>query len=346
MKRPFIINVVSGKGGTGKTLLCAVLAEMLGNTGVDTLVVDLDIFVRGLTSLLYFHRQEALHLVEPDELTVADFIIGGRRHKLVGEPELGAKRYRSFDVLPSVATINERLDFRDLMPDTRDTAVKILRQMLDRIGPKYQIILLDSRAGYDELVSATHLVSDASICVEEDDDISRVTADNLVEQLQRDADTPLFRLTNKARDSHREREVAQSRGVTHIGTIPFDIDVMNSFGAPSFWHDINRSLYVLALVRAWDRFDTKLRLGITLRPLQVRPLPSEFVERLFSTLAFRDRLVFVYSILAAIVGIGYAFLDKETLSLLRHEPLRLTSAIIGVLGIVAAATLVTKRGRA
>ena len=34
------INVVSGKGGTGKTLLCTILAELLGNQNVNVLVID------------------------------------------------------------------------------------------------------------------------------------------------------------------------------------------------------------------------------------------------------------------------------------------------------------------
>ena len=47
-----IINLVSGKGGTGKSLLTAVLGRALAREGLNVLIIDLDIFVRGLTILL------------------------------------------------------------------------------------------------------------------------------------------------------------------------------------------------------------------------------------------------------------------------------------------------------
>src|SRR6266550_1196467 len=99
MSDPTIINVISGKGGTGKTLFSAILAEMLGNKGVSILVVDMDIFVRGLTALLYFQRGESLLITERDDLAVADFFTHKQRilKDLYSGP-LGIYRYRSFDV--------------------------------------------------------------------------------------------------------------------------------------------------------------------------------------------------------------------------------------------------------
>ena len=47
-----VINLVSGKGGTGKSLLTAVLGRALAREGLNVLIIDLDIFVRGLTILL------------------------------------------------------------------------------------------------------------------------------------------------------------------------------------------------------------------------------------------------------------------------------------------------------
>jgi septum site-determining protein MinD len=49
MKKPFLIDVLSGKGGTGKSLLCAVLRRLLAQEGARILLADFDIFVRGLT---------------------------------------------------------------------------------------------------------------------------------------------------------------------------------------------------------------------------------------------------------------------------------------------------------
>ena len=51
MTDPYILAVVSGKGGVGKTMLSVAIASELSR-GVRTLLIDLDFFNRGLTGLL------------------------------------------------------------------------------------------------------------------------------------------------------------------------------------------------------------------------------------------------------------------------------------------------------
>ena len=68
-----IINVISGKGGTGKTLLTAVMAELLANAGADVLAIDMDVFVRGLTALLYFHKNEVINITKKNEWPISAF---------------------------------------------------------------------------------------------------------------------------------------------------------------------------------------------------------------------------------------------------------------------------------
>jgi septum site-determining protein MinD len=72
----FIINISSGKGGSGKTLLASVLAEFLSSRRIRVLLVDLDIFARGLTALLYFRTPDQLRLIETGELAVSDIFFG------------------------------------------------------------------------------------------------------------------------------------------------------------------------------------------------------------------------------------------------------------------------------
>ena len=90
-----IINVVSGKGGTGKTLLVSVLADILGNSpNAKTLVIDLDVFVRGLTSLLYFHREEKLRISERGKLSVADLFVQKVEHESGNASKLAIRLQR------------------------------------------------------------------------------------------------------------------------------------------------------------------------------------------------------------------------------------------------------------
>ncbi len=237
-----IINVVSGKGGTGKTLLSCVLADMLGNSADSrTVVVDLDFFVRGLTSLLYFHQEEKLQITSGKSITVSDFFVAKRASPV---QELAILKYRSFDVVPAVSRIDEQLNFEDIGPNTKFEARSILKALIDSLSAKYRFIILDSRAGFDELVAAAHELSTASICVEEQDPISRVTSDNLISQLANGSRVPVFRLVNKARGIRRQEDITfEARSIFDLGLIPFDMDILNNFGLPTFWDTVNRSLW-------------------------------------------------------------------------------------------------------
>lgn len=310
MSNAKVINVVSGKGGTGKTLLSAVLADMLGNEGYSVLVVDLDVFVRGLTSLLYFHKKETIQLTQEDKMSVSEFFIDKGDVEQSGKTKFSLERYRSFDVIPSVTRVDEILNFKDMMPDTKSQARDIVSSMLKRIDKDYDFIILDSRAGYDELISSTHFLSDITLCVEEEDDISKITSDNLVKQLELDADVPIFRLTNKARGVKSENDLSVS-GVENLGKIPFDMDVMESFGTLHFWDDISRTLYKSALARAWNGLSSKMKLDKPVSQNRMSLVGNENFEKRLQFIPLKDRVIFIYSILIAFIGIAYGLFGSD-----------------------------------
>lgn len=336
-----IINIVSGKGGTGKTLLSCVLADMLGNSpDAKTIVIDLDVFVRGLTSLLYFHREEKLHIVDKEKFTVSDYFV----QKIVNPTNrFGVVKYRSFDVLPAVHRIDQKLNYQDLAPNTKFEAKEILRALLRSIASDYKFIILDSRAGYDELIAATHEISTLSICVEEQDQISKVTSDNLIAQLSEDS-TPIFRLTNKARgiSSHQDLE-QQARSVIDLGVIPFDMDILNNFGKTSFWESTGRSLYRWALARAWNVLNSKLQLGTVLDLPRQSPLISERVESVLGFLGLKERIFFAYGLIVAVLGFTYTILGKEFVYTLMQDPIRLITSFVGMLGLGLAFGVILKK---
>lgn len=330
--KPVIVNVVSGKGGTGKTLLACVLADMLGNSPFGrTVVVDLDVFVRGLTSLLYFHQEEKLQLTSGDAATVSDFFT---RKRIAPTSELALLRYRSFDVVPAVSRIDERLDFNDIGPNTRSEAKSILSALIDSLSQNYRFVILDSRAGYDELVAAAHELSAVSVCVEEQDPISRLTSDNLVSQLGSTSRTPVFRLVNKARRVRSQEDIiTEARSVTDLGVIPFDMDILNDFGTPSFWDTVNRSLYRWALARSWNILNSKLQLGAELLLPRISPVVSERLESRLGLLGIKERILFLYGMLLAIFGLIYGVFGREMVFALTNDPLRMISVIAGLGGV-------------
>ncbi|EKF9197470.1 ParA family protein [Vibrio cholerae] len=346
MSNSKIINVISGKGGTGKTLLTAVLADMLGNEGYSVLVIDLDVFVRGLTSLLYFHKKETIQLTQEDKMSVSEFFIDKGDVEISGKTKFSIERYRSFDVIPSVTRVDEILNFKDIMPDDKSEARSIVNTMLKSIEKDYDFIILDSRAGYDELISATHYLSDLSICVEEEDDISKITSNNLVKQLEEDANVPIFRITNKARGVHSERDLAVS-GVENLGKVPFDMDVMESFGTFHFWDDISRTLYKASLARSWNLLSSKLRLEKPVTQQRMSLVGSEKIENRLQFISLRDRVSFIYSILITIIGLAYGVFGEQGLKELWSElgSLQTISLGFGFAGLFASLYLLLKKKR-
>lgn len=183
-----IINVVSGKGGTGKTLLLTVLAKSLGALS-RVLIIDLDIFVRGLSTIYYRELHEPNSLMAKDQLPVSTFFLN--KHILPSfvkqmrerKTKPGIQTHGNYDIWPAVMHIKDKLPAQDLIPNNLFNAISLIESLLDFINKDYDYIFLDNRAGFDELIAAAHLVSTCSLCIDEDDNIANITADILIEQL-------------------------------------------------------------------------------------------------------------------------------------------------------------------
>ena len=341
MNRTTYINVVSGKGGTGKTLLCSILAELLGNQNVSVLVVDMDIFVRGLTTLLYFQKSESLKLSNRRELTVSDIFYGrvpmsNKQKDYPKEFSLATHKYRSFEIVPAVSRIDELFDFEREMIFDFEYNEHIFDTVKNLVGEeKYDYVFLDCRAGYDSLVSAIHKNSDITICVQEEDDISDVTANNLIRQLERDSRRKtIFKVVNKARNitSFEDLEQKGHKGIDSLGYIPFDMDVMNSFGKKSFWDDISRSLYKSAVAEVWNRLAMKTELGHSLFYKRYSPLFSEKVERSFGIIGQSQRLLAAFGLVLGICGLLFPFFGREIMYMFDERPEILISFFISIMG--------------
>jgi septum site-determining protein MinD len=331
------INVVSGKGGTGKTLLCTILAELLGNQNVNVLVIDMDIFVRGLTALLYFHKGESLMITDEREMTVSDIFYRNKKMMFEGGGRLAIHKYRSFDICPAVSRINQLFDHeREMIFDVEHNHMSFDRIIHSIPEAKYDFVFLDCRAGYDSLVSSVHERADITICVQEEDDISDVTATNLIRQLERDSSRkPIFSLINKARNIHSlsELERKQKSGLTSIGSIPFDMDVMNSFGEKTFWDDISKSLYKSAVSEAWNKLCLKADLKYSLRYRRSSPVFSDALERSFGFIGLKQRVIAMLGLLMAIVGLGYSFLGEEMIYFIMKRGDRVIGILSALIGI-------------
>lgn len=332
MKETKYINIVSGKGGTGKTLLCTILAELLGNQNVNVLILDMDIFVRGLTALLYFQKGESLKLTNERELTISDIFYRQKSW----EGKLAIHKYRSFDICPAVERINQIFDYeKEMIFDIEHNEMSFHR-VLDFIPrDHYDYVLFDCRAGYDSLVSAIHEHSDMTICVQEEDDISEVTANNLIRQLERDSSRKtIFKIINKTRNikTYDDLESKKSQGISFLGYIPFDMDVMNSFGEKSFWEDISRSLYKSAAAETWNKLAAKAELKHTLHYKRYSPLVNDKFERPFGFLVSADRVLALMGLMLGVMGLIYTILGHDIIYFINKRPDQLISFTITFAG--------------
>ena len=201
---------------------------------------------------------------------------------------------------------------------------------------------MDSRAGYDELIAATHIKSDVTISVEEPDDISKITSDNLVDQLRKDSDTPLFRLTNKARNS---QNLNDRKSVTDLGSIPFDMDVLKSYGSIDFWETIQQSMYRYHLAQCWNRLAAKMNLSISVREPRISPMINQRIERKLGVYSLIDRVFLLYGLIALVLGTVLVITGKDFSRIFYESEERHIGLLAMFMGIfmVSWVTIIRKR---
>lgn len=341
-----IINIVSGKGGTGKTLLCATMADILGESGIRTLIIDMDFAVRGLTSLLYYYRGENFNIIsDREKLSAYDFF------ELSEHPtnfDLGIEKYRTFDVLPAVRRIDWKIDHKIENQDSVFLTTRIIK-LLAKLDKDYQYIFIDSRAGYDELNSVIHNNSDLTICVQEEDEISYITALNLIRQFENESNKPVMSIINKARnieDTYGQKFQNRNLGAnySHLGSIPFDIDVMNSFGEKDFWERIKKTLYYAGIVDSLNLISKRFNLHDIYKIERIRPIPSLSLEKRLSYLALRDRTLILFGLILSIGGLIISIFGvKYIKTLAEEEPERVLGIMFSILGFVMTSIILLKK---
>lgn len=128
--RARIIAVTSGKGGVGKTFLCANLAAALTRQGLHVLVLDADLGLANMDVALNLYPPVTLHEV---------FSAGARlEDAIVTAPG-------DFDVL---LVGSGMADYSRLTPEMRSQFVRVLKTL----APSYDVVLLDTGAGLSDVV--------------------------------------------------------------------------------------------------------------------------------------------------------------------------------------------------
>jgi cellulose biosynthesis protein BcsQ len=187
------ITLCSGKGGVGKTVLTTCLARIIQQEEHgNVLLFDLDPSVQGLTLLSFQNKYELDHV--PFSLT--DYLAGGEsvekdffdalQKATSGESHSGSlytlyRRVENVFVVP-FSTESERPDWTQFAQIDFDYVGEKLKHLLSFAAESLNVryVLLDTQAGPSSLSLAAATLSDLSIIVLEEDDISWRTALNLL----------------------------------------------------------------------------------------------------------------------------------------------------------------------
>src|SRR6195952_3588039 len=130
VRRARTMAITSGKGGVGKTFLSANLAASLARRGRRVLVLDADLGLANLDVVLNLHPKITLHDVFTGSASLEDAIL----------PAPGG-----FSVLLAGSGLGE---YSRLTPHVRGQ----LGEIIDRIAPRFDRILLDTGAGISDVV--------------------------------------------------------------------------------------------------------------------------------------------------------------------------------------------------
>lgn len=248
-----IISIISGKGGTGKSLFTAVLGNCLSKENCRVLLVDMDIHVRGLTILLSKYmgtsdeRMSVAKCLEEQEDNDSSFAIF---------------RFQECEFMPSVLDIAEPLN-RNYDKKIFDVFFGKLEQFVNQ---KYDIVLLDCRSGLDDMLVSSARHSDFIIAISEDDDVCLQANTNLVNYLRyNESINNIYTVINKGRriktKDDIETKINNIFDFSCIGAIPFDERIMEDYGKDRFWLSLYETLYFYGIVRFWKRFQEKTQLS-------------------------------------------------------------------------------------
>lgn len=252
---PVFISVISGKGGTGKSLFTAVLGNCLAKENRKILLVDMDIHVRGLTILLSSYIDN-----KDERISVSDYSIDSRIN------EFAVYRFQECEFIPAVKEISEPLSYSIndyTSPDYYNGFFEKLKEFAE--NKMYDMVLLDCRSGLDTSIIECVKNSDYTFSVSEDDDICLNANLNLVNYFRTSTHVKnIYTIINKGRRINTpediEKKVETIFDFSCLGVIPFDEQIMEDYGKSRFWLSVYDTLYFYGLVMVWDRFQEKTKI--------------------------------------------------------------------------------------
>lgn len=206
-----VIAILSGKGGAGKTTVCAALATALAQTENSVLCVDCDAGMRSLD--IY------LGIREMDALSFTDVCCGGYElSQAAVHPEWEDLRFLTAPVNQTWQNIDE----------------KAFEKFLNKARKKFRYILLDCPPGLGKCFTAAAGLADQCILVTQADPSSVRGAVRAAEELEKSEMRQVRLVVNRV-DSRRfgkmkltVDDIMDETGVGLLGLVPEDDSVFTA----------------------------------------------------------------------------------------------------------------------
>ncbi|MDR2967617.1 MAG: AAA family ATPase [Methanobacteriaceae archaeon] len=215
-----MIIAVSGKGGTGKTLVSSILVKLLSKTGKDLLVIDAD---------PDSNMPETLGV--DVEKTVGDVREDLKKDINDGNIPAGMNKWDILDY-KIMESIIETRDFDLLMMGRPEgsgcycAVNNMLRKIIENVSSNYDFIVIDTEAGLEHLSRRTTQSVDTMLVVSDSSRRGLQTASR-VGKLAKDLEISfknLYLILNRVKVDNKEEliEKAKKTGIELVGVIPDD----------------------------------------------------------------------------------------------------------------------------
>lgn len=206
-----VIVIASGKGGTGKTTVCAGLAVALAKDKNRVLIMDCDSGMRGVDMML----------------GISDILVYDISDVISGECELSDAMYRVDDEL-ELYSIAAPLHAED------EVSPSLIKEFVEKVKEEFDYILIDSPAGTGSGFIAAANAADRALVVINTEPISIRGCKNIGSRLRELNITDTRLVINRFDKDRFYRmglykdldEVIDEAGMRLIGLIPEDVRVI------------------------------------------------------------------------------------------------------------------------
>lgn len=245
------IAIVSGKGGSGKTLISISMTAWLAYIGFNVLLIDMDMYTSGATYFL------DINITKPSDFNLGEYFSSNDVceitatklfAKVSAESTLDAKDVgkSEFSLIRSINTNFDpnRVDEIDKSITDVKIIVDKLRHVINRAttAEPFDYILIDTRGGCDTISTAAALVAGACIVITETDSPSFKAGTQLMKAISSSAsDTGNqcaklgFIMNKNIHRIYKDTEALEKHlrsnelKTSHLATIDLDRNIVESF---------------------------------------------------------------------------------------------------------------------